>query len=211
MPDFLSTALLLVAAYFVGSIPVAFILVKVARGGDLRDLGSSNIGAMNTYEVTHSRLLGISVGLLDALKGFAGVLLLPIFIDGGPSAQPQILRSVALLGIVAGHNYNLWLSIGSGRLEGGKGLAAAGGGLLVFMAWLIPGWGLLYAVGLLLCEQWRGERKIIVGNVFALLTLPLPGYFLYGSEGLWTCLLVAGLILPKHVQQVYDILTRSTR
>ncbi len=206
MPDPASPLLLFVGAYLVGSIPVAFILVKLTRGGDLREMGSSNIGAMNAYEVTHSRPLGVMIGCLDALKGAAAVILLPIAFEG--SVDPFPPQAIALIGVVAGHNYNLWLSIGSGELEGGKGLAAAGGGLLFFMPWLAPVWAGLYAVGLLVCEQWRGERNIIMGNVFALLMLPVPGYLIYGWEGLSTSLLVVLLILPKHVRQMRELLER---
>jgi glycerol-3-phosphate acyltransferase PlsY len=209
MPDLSPTVLLLAAAYLIGSIPVAFLLVKLSRGADLRDMGSSNIGAMNAYEVTESRRLGISAGLLDGLKGFASILVLPWLLHSSSPADIFALQSITLIGVVAGHNYNVWLSISRGQLEGGKGLAAAGGGLIPFMAWLLPVWVLLYAAGLLLCEQWRGERNIIAGNVFALLALPLPAYFIYGSKGFWASLFVGILILPKHVQQVRDLLGES--
>lgn len=204
MPEYLTWGLLFIAAYLLGSLPVAYVLVYFNHEVDLRQEGSSNIGAMNAYEVTGSRALGVTTAVLDALKGAAAVLL-PMFIQGLVPSQMFLLRSTALLGAVAGHNYNIWLSFSSGRLAGGKGLAAAGGGLLLYMGWLVPLWGLLYAAGLLLFEMWKGYREIIAGNVFALAVLPIPAYLIYDGPGLLTVLLLLLLILPKHVRQVMDL------
>lgn len=205
MPEHATLALLFAAAYLVGSLPVAYVLVYFNQEVDLRATGSSNIGAMNAYEVTGSRALGATIALLDALKGAAAVLL-PMFIHGLVPSHMFLLRSIALLGVVTGHNYNIWLSASSGRLAGGKGLASAAGGLLLFMAWLVPLWILLYAAGLLLFEMWKGYREIIAGNVFALFLMPLPAYLIYDTQGLFTILLLLLLILPKHIEQVRQLL-----
>lgn len=204
MPDFSTLLLLLAGSYLIGSIPVAFLLVSSNYQMDLRKKGSANIGAMNSFEVTGSRALGITIGVLDALKGAAAVML-PFILSVPPPYLP-VSHGITLLGVVCGHNYNLWLSITSRRLEGGKGLAAAAGGLLVFMTWLLPAWALLYGLGLLLFEQWRGRRDIIAGNVFATCLLPLPAFLLYNTYGLLLGLGLQLLILPKHARQVINLL-----
>jgi acyl phosphate:glycerol-3-phosphate acyltransferase len=56
--------------YLLGSIPTAYIFVKVFNGIDIRKAGSGNVGALNAYEVSGSPLIGLSVLLIDVMKGY---------------------------------------------------------------------------------------------------------------------------------------------
>lgn len=195
-------------AFLIGSIPVAYLVVHLTHRLDLTRRGSGNVGAMNAFEVTGSRWVGVSIGIGDALKGVIAVAV-GMWMLGVESPSPAPLPLAALAGVVAGHNYNPWLSLQSGRLEGGKGLAAAGGGLLVYEPLLVPVWAGLYAAGILIYGLWVGTRRIIAGNVVALTLLPLPAYLLYGTEGLLVALVLALITLPKHRAQVRDLLERD--
>jgi acyl phosphate:glycerol-3-phosphate acyltransferase len=99
--------------YFLGSIPFGFILVRTFRGEDVRQSGSGNIGATNVAR--SSLALGIFTLLLDALKGFAAVLLTRELFPEKP-----ILSVVAALFAIIGHMFPLWL-----KFRGGKGVATA--------------------------------------------------------------------------------------
>jgi glycerol-3-phosphate acyltransferase PlsY len=121
-------------SYFIGSIPTAFIAAKFFGGYDLRKEGSRNIGARNAYEVTNNRSVGITVLVLDVLKGLLPVLIL-LFIDFS-GAIP--FASAAL---ILGHCYPLWL-----KFQGGRGLATTAGVLLLVCPVLIPIWLAAYFV-----------------------------------------------------------------
>ena len=110
MQEILITAAI---GYFLGSIPFGFILVRTFRGEDVRRSGSGNIGATNVAR--SSFMLGIFTLLLDALKGFAAVLLTRELFPGEP-----ILGVVAALFAIIGHMFPVWL-----RFRGGKGVATA--------------------------------------------------------------------------------------
>ena len=112
----MSYALWLAAAYLVGATPTSYVAGRLARGIDLRDHGSKNLGATNVY-----RLLGwgwaIPVAIIDVAKGA-----IPVLLFAGWAHGPAWL-AVALGGAaVLGHVYSPWVGF-----KGGKGVATAGG------------------------------------------------------------------------------------
>ena len=138
------TALIVVVAYFLGSIPFGLVIAKT-QGMDIREHGSRNIGATNV-----SRVLGRKWGLLtffcDAAKGWMAVVLAreissaahpPVFDD------PAFAGIWAALGCVIGHNFPVWL-----RFKGGKGVATSLGvifGMMPLVSAIVLGiWGLLF-------------------------------------------------------------------
>jgi glycerol-3-phosphate acyltransferase PlsY len=116
--------------YAIGAVPFAFLLASRA-GVDLREHGSRNIGARNAFEVTKRKDIGTSVLVLDLLKGLLPVISLDYYLDG-PSVLP-----LALVALVLGHCYSIWL-----RFHGGRGLATAAGilavtGPIVLASWIV--------------------------------------------------------------------------
>ena len=105
--------LALLLGYALGSIPFGLLLAKAAGKGDIRQVGSGNIGATNVLR-TGSKSLAAAVLLLDAGKGFVAVWLTWRWL---PDAA-----ALAALGAVLGHCFPVWL-----RLKGGKGVATAAG------------------------------------------------------------------------------------
>jgi glycerol-3-phosphate acyltransferase PlsY len=107
----------IVIGYALGSVPFGLLLTRVAGMGDVRAIGSGNIGATNVLR-TGNKKLALATLLLDMGKGAAAVALSP------PEAGMW-----AMLAAVAGHVWPVWL-----KFRGGKGVATALGGLLVW-AW----------------------------------------------------------------------------
>ena len=103
-------------SYILGSIPFALIITKYAGHGDIREIGSGNIGTANAFR-TGSKLIGIATFIGDTAKGFLAVLLACYFI---PDASLY-----ALIAVVLGHTFSLFLGF-----KGGKGVATSLGGFL---------------------------------------------------------------------------------
>jgi glycerol-3-phosphate acyltransferase PlsY len=123
---------LIIAAlsYLIGSIPFAYIIVKLFARKNVLKEGSGNVGAMNSYEITRNRWIGFSVYILDFLKGFSSVLL-------AKSLMPNDDFSIIASGFFAvlGHNHSIFL-----LFRGGKGLATTSGVLLLIQPILLLVW-----------------------------------------------------------------------
>ena len=182
------------SAYLLGSIPVAQLLVRWSARKDLSNSGSSNVGAMNALRVSKSLWVGIAVLVLDVLKGVASVLL---------ARALGAHDGAGLLGVVAGHNYNVWLSLARRRLAGGKGFAAAAGGLLVSMPWVVAIWLGVTALAWLGFRTARGIRDEAPATAVATLLLMPAAYVLYGVEGAVVAMLLNLLIQPKLAREVH--------
>jgi glycerol-3-phosphate acyltransferase PlsY len=115
--------LMLVLAYLLGSIPFAFLLVKAAGRGDVRKVGSGNVGATNAMRAAGWKV-ALPIAVLDIAKGVAAVLLMR-----QATANPDWVAAAGLAAIV-GHCFPVWL-----RFRGGKGVAT-GAGVFFTLAWL---------------------------------------------------------------------------
>ncbi|HEV8016358.1 MAG TPA: glycerol-3-phosphate 1-O-acyltransferase PlsY [Stellaceae bacterium] len=111
-----------VFAYLCGSIPFGLIFARLGGHGDIRDIGSGNIGATNVLR-TGNKHLALATLACDIAKGFIPVLIARQF--GADAA------TVAAIAAPLGHIFPLWL-----RFKGGKGVATAAGALLAY-AWPI--------------------------------------------------------------------------
>ncbi|MEE9431178.1 MAG: glycerol-3-phosphate acyltransferase, partial [Melioribacteraceae bacterium] len=121
-----------------GSIPTAYIILKKFRSLDITKEGSGNVGTLNSFEVTNSKLIGISVFIIDFGKG-----LLSVFIVNNLYSADFTLMALALFSAVLAHCFSPWLNF-----KGGRGIATAAGGasalfpVLLFL-W-IAFWVLMY-------------------------------------------------------------------
>jgi len=111
----------LALGYLLGSIPFGLVLTRLAGKGDLRQIGSGNIGATNVLR-TGSRPLAALTLILDCLKATAAIVLARLLF--GPETQP-----FAAVGAFLGHLYPVWL-----KFRGGKG-AATLLGVLIALLW----------------------------------------------------------------------------
>ena len=114
-----------VLSYVIGSIPNGLILGKAVWGVDLREHGSKNIGATNAWR-TIGKPAGISIFVLDMLKGFLGAGL-GIFYAGGLPDNPEYGVICGILAVV-GHSWSLFL-----KFKGGKSVSTGLGVLIMLM------------------------------------------------------------------------------
>jgi glycerol-3-phosphate acyltransferase PlsY len=121
---------LVVLGYLLGSIPVAWILARVVTGQDLRQLGSGNVGVMNTA-LSVARWAGLLVFLAEAAKGVLAVILARM-LGGGEAQAPwagEITIALTVLAAVAGTRWAIWL-----RGAGGRG-NTAGVAAVLLLSW----------------------------------------------------------------------------
>ena len=171
-------ALALAAGYLLGSIPFGLLLTRFAGAGDIRAIGSGNIGATNVLRTGRKGLAAATL-LLDALKGAAAVWIGEAIIPGG-----------GLLGGAAafiGHCYPVWL-----RFRGGKGVATFGG----------VAFGLWWPLGLIYLAAWLGvlavTRYSSVGGLIAAFVTPVIAFWT-GRTGIGVLFVALALIvLWKH-------------
>ena len=108
----------IILSYLIGSIPTAYIFGRIVKGVDIRKHGSGNVGATNAFRVLGAGF-GITVLLLDALKGLVCVVNISDFIlSRGLGLNPLMLRVILGLTAVAGHSWTVFLNF-----KGGKGMA----------------------------------------------------------------------------------------
>jgi glycerol-3-phosphate acyltransferase PlsY len=116
-----------IAAYLLGSIPSAYIAGRLTKKIDIRNVGSHNMGAMNSF-YNLGKGVGIMVLATDILKGIAAVALADLVLD-----IPNLYIFICGFIVVLGHNYPVWL-----KFKGGKGGATAIGAIIYFIPWAIP-------------------------------------------------------------------------
>jgi glycerol-3-phosphate acyltransferase PlsY len=187
-PDELSRALLAaILGYLLGSVPFGLILTRAAGLGDIRAIGSGNIGATNVLR-TGNRKLAAATLLLDFLKGAAAVLL-------GARLAGADGACAAGLAAVVGHLFPLWL-----KFKGGKGVAT-GFGVLFAAAW--PA-GL--AAGVVWLAVARLSRRSSAGALSAFAAAPLLAWAAAGPQTGLLILLIAALIFLRHDQNIRRLL-----
>ncbi|MCC7259836.1 MAG: glycerol-3-phosphate 1-O-acyltransferase PlsY, partial [Alphaproteobacteria bacterium] len=121
--------------YLIGSIPFGLILTRLAGLGDIRTIGSGNIGATNVLRTGNKKLAALTL-FLDGFKGYLAVMLAFQYAD-----EWHCWPCVAALCAVLGHNFPVWL-----KFKGGKGVATTLGvmlainwvlGLVIAATWLV--------------------------------------------------------------------------
>lgn len=166
------------AGYLLGSVPFGLILTRAAGLGDVRKIGSGNIGATNVLRTGRKGLAALTL-LLDALKGVVAVLLMH---DEG-----RWLVVIAGLFAVIGHLYPVWL-----RFKGGKGVAV---GLGVLLAQAFP-------VGLIACLVWLGmavwRKYSSLAALTAFALAPVVALLLGDWRVALGAIVIAALVFHKH-------------
>jgi len=175
--------LCLAAAYLLGAIPWGYLLARWQLGGDIRTMGSGNVGAANVWR-QGGRGLGLAVLLLDAGKGTAAV-----WIAARASGNSLTWMSLAGLAAMAGHVFPVFLGF-----KGGKAVATFFGCFL----WLAPAptgaAALVWLGGTVL------TRHTSVGSCLAVATYPLALWLILHPPGVLVLVSVAAalLILWRH-------------
>jgi len=175
-PDIASLLATLAGSYLLGSIPCGLLLTRVAGLGDIRSIGSGNIGATNVLR-TGNKLLALLTLLGDFGKGLAAVLVVKALWPGEP-----MLPALAALAAVLGHLFPVWLGF-----KGGKGMATTLG-VLTALAW---------PVGLFAGLAWLATALLFRYSSLASLvaTAVSPGAIWYAAGGFDAAVVLAVVIL----------------
>lgn len=187
----------IIIGYLLGSIPTAYILLKRLKGIDITKEGSGNVGARNSYDITKSKLFGASVLFIDMLKGFVSVLIVQQFIG-----IEYLYSALAVIGAVVAHCYSPWI-----KFKGGRGLATAFGGLVLF-AYSIPViWSLFWIVSYLFRKHLHFSNiaaTILTGAIAISSSDILNKYTKQNADESWifgvTIAVVMGIIMSRHIE-----------
>jgi len=194
----------IVISYLVGSIPFGYV-IAIAKGVDVRKEGSGNIGATNVGRVL-GRKFGAIIFVLDLLKGFVVVLLVPILVSDieFPATSDKLLVILCGLCVLLGHAFPVYL-----KFKGGKAVATSFG---VFI-WLAPipvaiafgVWILTVIVSRYVSLGSMVGAIALMGGVIGLGSSP------FGSGTYLTALsiAVAILIIIKHISNIKRIIAGS--
>ena len=195
----IASLLVIAVAYFLGSIPVGYLLVRLVRHEDIRSVGSGNIGATNVLR-SGGRSLGAATFLGDMLKGCSAVWLGGLIgVALAPDATLRNMQALAALTAVLGHMFPVWL-----RFKGGKGVATGFGVFLVAAPTSALAAITVFAVVLLL------SRYVSLASILGAASFPLFAWILVRGERppffIGVQFAVAFLIIAKHHQNIRHLL-----
>jgi glycerol-3-phosphate acyltransferase PlsY len=179
--------------YLIGSIPFALILTKLLGHGDIRNIGSGNVGATNVLR-TGNKYLAFVVLFLDIFKGVLPFIILSYFYD------TNILHSIFLCHFaILGHIFPIWL-----KFKGGKGVAT-------YIGFLI---GLNFLIGLYFLLTWITiawiSRYSSLSSLAATLVVPLYFFFVNPNYIVVIFLLYLFLIISvKHRENIKRLMSGS--
>lgn len=175
--------------YALGSVPFGLIITRIAGAGDLRAIGSGNIGATNVLR-TGRKGLAVATLLLDLAKGLAAVLIAARLWPDLPLAAP-LAGPLAGLGAFVGHCFPVWL-----RFKGGKGVATTAG--IAF--------GLAWPVGLAYAATWIGLLALVrissVAGMSAAAVAPIAALLLGHQPAAAVLAVIAALVVSQHRENI---------
>ena len=191
MPDFTSPQLALiltaVLSYLLGAIPFGIVITRALGLGDLRQIGSGNIGATNVLR-TGNKGAALATLILDAAKGGIAVALAR-WLVGEDAAQ------IAALASFLGHLFPVWLGF-----RGGKGVATTLGVM----------WGLSWMVGAIACAAWLLFAALFrFSSLAALLSVAIAagaGWLLVDPRTAWLLTLLVPLVWVRHHENIARLL-----
>jgi glycerol-3-phosphate acyltransferase PlsY len=176
-----------VVAYLLGSIPFGVLFTRLFGGGDIRKVGSGNIGATNV-----ARAAGPVAAILTLLFDFAKGAV-PVWLAGRLSSESATWMMIAALAALLGHCFPIWL-----KFRGGKGVATAAGAFLVLCPAALLGTVMLFLIVLFF---WR---YVSLASISAAAAMPLLIYLLWAPHHapplivIFGSLAAAVIIIYKH-------------
>jgi acyl phosphate:glycerol-3-phosphate acyltransferase len=192
--------ILIILAYLIGSIPSALIISKKFFGVDIRDYGSGNMGATNTFRVLGSKY-GTIVMILDILKGAIAVGLynfLPYYFSSDAEAQRTNFMIGLGLAAVVGHIFPIYANF-----KGGKGVATLFGMILAVQPVVA-----ISCVGVFLIVLYL-TRYVSLSSILAALFLPISVLWIWNDDVVSYrifALIVAALVILTHQKNIGRIL-----
>ncbi len=177
-------ALAFLGSVLLGSVPFGLLLTKMTGGGDLRAVGSGNIGATNVLRTGKKGIAALTL-ILDLLKGTAAVLAVGWFAPDTEWTGHATLA--AALGAVLGHCFSVFL-----KFKGGKGVATYAG----------VAFGLSAVLGGVYAALWIGILVVFrissLAGIVAASAMPLAALVMGQGELAMVLLLISGIVVLKH-------------
>ena len=190
--DAVFIAIAIISAYLIGSFPTAYIIARLRKGIDIREIGTRNLGAMNVfYKVGFA--WGLLVLAVDIGKGAAAVALARFL------GVPMAVEFLAGAAVVLGHAFTIFL-----KFRGGRGGATRIGILIFLMPWGIPFYAGTFGLALLI------TRFPTLSYSLAFLCFPFVGWLIYHSWEL-AVFSVGLLLLPltKYIPRIIEMRSKG--
>ena len=185
---------LIIVFYIIGSLPFALILTKIFGLGDIRNIGSGNVGATNVLR-TGNKFLAFIVLCLDIIKGFIPFLICQIYFNDMNVVNKILICHFAIIG----HIFPMWL-----KFKGGKGVATYIG----FLFGLNPYIALLFLIVWLVIA---GTTKYSsLGSLVAILVAPV--YFIFINFNFYIgvfFIYLSLIIIIKHAENIKRLLNKT--
>ena len=185
---------LIIVFYIIGSLPFALILTKIFGLGDIRNIGSGNVGATNVLR-TGNKFLAFIVLCLDIIKGFIPFLICQIYFNDMNVVNKIFICHFAIIG----HIFPMWL-----KFKGGKGVATYIG----FLFGLNPYIALLFLIVWLVIA---GTTKYSsLGSLVAILVAPV--YFIFINFNFYIgvfFIYLSLIIIIKHAENIKRLLNKT--
>ena len=177
---------LYIGSYLLGSIPTAYLIGRLVKGVDIRGYGSGNVGSANLYEHVGKRwvfpVAAVEVFVKGALPILVGLYVLGIDRSSAYLIGPPLLA-------IAGNNWSVFL-----KLQGGRGIAVAGGTLLALSPFLEISCAVI-AIG-----GWKVTKSSGLWVLISLVLLPLWAYLIHDNLNLvWYCFGLLGIVVLKRL------------
>ena len=191
---FITNISLIIIFYLIGSLPFALILTKLSGFGDIRNIGSGNVGATNVLR-TGNKYLAFIVLSLDIIKGFIPLIILQVYFEDLSLLNKIILGHFAILG----HIFPVWL-----KFKGGKGVATYIG----FLFSINPYIGLLFLI--LWMAVALSTKYSSLGSLTAILVAPI--YFIFINFNLYIGIFfiyLSLIIYLKHSENIKRLLNKT--
>ena len=181
--------------YFFGSIPFAYILPKIFGLGDIRKLGSGNVGATNVLRAGN-KLLAIIVLAFDIIKGFVPLFILKNYYHNELS---EIIILFIGSAAILGHIFPIWL-----KFKGGKGVATYIG----FLFAINYIFGIIFIITWLLIAFLKKYSSL--ASITSLVLLPLfVMLFSYEKHVIYLLILINLIIISNHYSNIYRLIHKS--
>ena len=185
---------LIIIFYLIGSLPFALILTKLSGFGDIRNIGSGNVGATNVLR-TGNKYLAFIVLSLDIIKGFVPLIILQFYFEDLSLLNKIILGHFAIIG----HIFPIWL-----KFKGGKGVATYIGFLFSINPYIALSFLILWLVVAL------STKYSSLGSLTSVLVAPI--YFIFINFNLYIGIFfiyLSLIIYFKHSENIKRLLNKT--
>ena len=181
--------LIIIASYFLGSIPFGFLLTKIFLSKDIRHIGSGNIGATNALR-TGNKTIGYGTLILDVLKA-----VIPLIFIKNYYIEYLYISSLC---VFLGHVFPIWL-----KFKGGKGVATYIGILCCINLYL----GILF--GIVWLMTFFMFKYSSLSSLSGSLATPIFNYFIFNSETVYFFIIMFILIFYTHRENIKRLLNHT--